>query len=304
MELSRCLSCDDADKAQMSALARRFPGDNLHVIDLPYRLSSWALDDPENVALWFDDGQLVAWGVLQTPFWTLDIVCHPGVEAHLYPQILAWAERRARAAQHTPFGHPAWFVKAFSGQAARLQALEQAGYRCQSDVGEDSWSSVLMRRAVEAPLKSYPPPPGFTLRPLAGEDEVAAYVALHQAVFESKNMSVEWRQRTLRHPAYKPELDIVAAATGGRLAAFCVCWWDEATLCGQVEPLGCHPDFRRYALGRVALAEGLRRLQALGAKYIYVETDNYRDTAFRLYESFDFEVIQDVVIYRRDFASE
>jgi ribosomal protein S18 acetylase RimI-like enzyme len=66
--------------------------------------------------------------------------------------------------------------------------------------------------------------------------------------------------------------------------------------------LGCHKDFRQYALGRVALAEGLRRLQALGARNIFVETDNYRNTAFRLYQSFGFEVLQDVLVYRKDYG--
>jgi ribosomal protein S18 acetylase RimI-like enzyme len=66
--------------------------------------------------------------------------------------------------------------------------------------------------------------------------------------------------------------------------------------------LGCHHEFRHYGLGRVALSEGLRRLQVLGAKNIYVETDNYRNTAFDLYQSFDFEVIQDVLVYRKDYG--
>jgi len=51
----------------------------------------------------------------------------------------------------------------------------------------------------------------------------------------------------------------------------------------------------------VALAEGLQRLQARGARQIFVETDSYRNTAFQLYESFDFQVIRDVLVYRKDY---
>ena len=68
--------------------------------------------------------------------------------------------------------------------------------------------------------------------------------------------------------------------------------------------LGSHKDFRQYGLGRVALSEGLRRLQSLGAQNIFVETDNYRNTAFRLYESFDFQTIEDVHVYRKDYETE
>jgi ribosomal protein S18 acetylase RimI-like enzyme len=290
----------------MSALACRFPAGSLSVFDLPYRLSSWALDDPDNACLWFDeDRQLVAWAVLQSPFRAVDYAFHPAVEASLYPEFLAWADRRARAALGTAFGRPSWYVNVFAGQAQRIRHLEAAGFACQADVGEDSWSKVLMRRSLPDPVKEYLPPAGCagaTVRPLAGENEAAAYVELHRSVFESKNMTVPWRLRILRHPAYRPDLDLIVAAPDGRLAAFCVCWLSENSREAQVEPLGCHQDFRRYALGRVALSQALLRLQALGVQHIYVETDSYRSTAFRLYESFGFQVIQDVLVYRKDYG--
>lgn len=48
----------------------------------------------------------------------------------------------------------------------------------------------------------------------------------------------------------------------------------------------------------MALTEVMARLQALGAQTIYVETDNDRDTAFRLYQSVGFEVFQEVLVYK------
>lgn len=295
----------EVDKRRMSVLARELAVVNLHVFDLPYRLSSWALDDPNNVALWFDEyQQLVGWAVLQAPFWTIDYVFHPTVEAQLHPEILAWADRRAHAALGTPFARPAWLVNVFEEQVDRMHTLEANGFRCQADVGENSWSKVLMQRSTQTPAKRYAPPSGFTVRPLAGEAEVEAYVQLHQAVFESRNMTADWRARLLKHPAYRRDLDLVVAAPDGQLVAFCICWFDEASGNGQVEPLGCHKEFRQYALGRVALSEGLQCLQALGVKNIFVETDNYRDTAFRLYESFDFQVLKNVLVYRKDYEEQ
>lgn len=290
------------DKYRMSALAHQCFENNLHVIDLPYRLSSWALDDPENVGLWFDDDQrLVAWAVLQAPFWTIDYVCHPDHELHLHRELLSWADQRARATQNTPYERAAWFVMVFPGQTDRIRDLEDMGFTCQSDVGDDAWSKVLMRRSSTMPVKRYEPRAGFKVRSLAGEKEVGAYVELHRSVFESKNMTTEWRERTLQHRDYDPELDIVVESPDGRLVAFCVCWFDKVSKVGHVEPLGSHRDFRAYALGRVALSEGVHRLRSLGAQSIFVETDNYRNTAFRLYESFDFQVIQNVLVYRKDY---
>ncbi|MBI5933980.1 MAG: GNAT family N-acetyltransferase [Chloroflexi bacterium] len=290
------------DKALMSALARQFAENNLHVIDLPYRFSSWALDDPENVRLWFDEhGQMLAWVVFNTPFWTIDYACHAEAESAVFPEILDWTDQHANRILGTEHGHSCWFFCTFSGQAERMRALERAGFQDQSNVAEDPWSKVLMRRSGDAPVKVYQPPAGFTVRPLAGEKEAEQYVELHRSVFGSKNMTLDWRRRTIQHPDYKPELDLVIESPSGQLVAFCICWFDDATKEGHVEPLGCHKDFRQYALGRVAFSEGLRRLQALGAHNIFLETDSYRNTAFRLYESFDFQVIQDVLVYRKDY---
>lgn len=297
----RCFS-GEPDKYAIAGLAQKSAADNLHVVDLPYRLSSWALDDPDNIGLWFDEEErLAAWAVLQTPFWTIDYACDPTEEHTLHPQLLAWADRPAREIISTGFGRPAWFVMVFEEQTKRIRDLENAGFHCQADVGENSWSKVLMRRDASLPVKVYRPPVGYIVRSLAGEEEVEAYVELHRLVFESKNMTVDWRRRTIRHPAYKQDLDIVVESTDGLLVAFCICWFDNSSASGQVEPLGCHKDFRKYALGRVALSEGLHRLQSLGAKNILVETDSYRNTAFRLYEFFDFEVVRNALVYRKDY---
>lgn len=292
-----------SDKYRMADLARKSATGNLHVLDLPYRLSSWALDHAKNIGLWLDEEQrLAAWAVLQTPFWTIDYACHPAAETDLHRGILAWADQRAGEIASTEFGHPAWYVMVFEDQTKRIQDLESMGFKCQADVGEDSWSKVLMQRDATLPVKVYQPPAGYVVRSLAGEVEAGAYVELHRSVFESKNMTLDWRRRAIRHPAYRQDLDLVVESPDGRLAAFCICWFEEHTSSGQVEPLGCHKDFQKYALGRVALSEGLYRLQRLGAKTIHVETDSYRNTAFRLYESFDFQVIRNVLVYRKDYG--
>jgi ribosomal protein S18 acetylase RimI-like enzyme len=304
MQIRQIRFSDDSHRQAMLSLVRDFPAGNLHVVDLPYRFSSPAFDDPDNVGVWVDaSGRLVAWGVLQPPFWSIDYACHPDFCTALHPQLLDWADRRASRMLNTPAGHPAWFVSAGSGQTDRLRDLEQAGFTSQANVGEDSGSKVLMRRPA-APVADDGIAPGLTIRPLRGEAEVEAYVELHQSAFQSRNMTAAWRARTLRQADYLPDLDLVAAAEDGRLAGFCVCWLsqsDTQEAQGQIEPMGVHKDFRRRGLGRALLAEGLRRLQRRSARQVYVETDNYRDAAFALYQSMGFRVIQDILIYRKDY---
>lgn len=306
MSITRRPYHPEADLQRMADLARAHADAHIHVVDLPYRLCSWAFDDPQSCALWEDaDGELLGWAVLQPPFWAIDYALHTQAPAELLPAMLAWADARAQAVRDTAFGRPAWFLNAFAGQHAHRRAFEQAGFVFQGDVGEDAWSKVLFRRPSDLPVPPTPPPAGFTLRPLAGASEVAAYVALHRAVFDSPNMTVGWREQTLRHPDYRPGLDLVAVDPAGELAAFCIGWFTlhgrGGLPGGQIEPFGVREDLRRGGLGRALLAACLTQLQALGAHHIAVETDNYRDAAYRFYESLGFTVEQQIVVYRKEY---
>jgi len=296
---------DTTDLEAMAALVREFPAGNLHVVDLPYRFSSWSFDHPENIRLWTDEnGQLFAWAILQVPFWKIDYAYHPEFQHTLHPQILKWANKQARKIVGTPSGHPSWFVPVLASQTDRIRDLEETGFTSQENVGENSWSQVLMEHSMPFSLEEFSLPTSFTIRLLNGTSEVGAYVELHRAVFESKNMTTEWRQRTLQRPEYIADLDLIIAAPDGQLAAFCIGWLAKdinGEISGQIEPLGVHADFRKLGLGKAILSDVLRRLYSKGAKQIYVQTDNYRNAAFGLYESAGFRVIQNIIMYRRDY---
>ena len=295
---------NNTDLDAMAELVRKFPAEHIHFVDLPYRLSSWSFDYPENIRLWTDENnKLLAWAVLQVPFWAIDYAIHPEFEYTLHVQILNWADEQARKIVNTPSGHSAWFVTALASEKDRIRDLEQAGFASQANVGEDSWTQVLMEHSMQIPA-DVNLPDGFYIRPLNGAGEVEAYVNLHQAVFESKNMTVEWRQRTLQRPEYISDIDLVAVAPNGQLAAFCICWLakdSNGNVSGQIEPLGVHADFRKQGLARAILVEGLKRLSANGAQKIYVQTDNFRNAAFKLYESAGFHVTQEILMYRKDY---
>jgi len=107
-------------------------------------------------------------------------------------------------------------------------------------------------------------------------------------------------------PEHIAELDLVAVTPDGRLAGFCVCWLDRTGdhAIGQIEPLGVRADLAGLGLGGAMLSEGLQRLHLLGAQRVYVETDSYRNPALRLYESAGFQVVRDVLVYRKDIDAE
>jgi len=146
--------------------------------------------------------------------------------------------------------------------------------------------------------------PGFAVRPLAGKAEVDAYAELQRVVFGTKNMTAEWRARTLDAAHHVAEADLVVVAPDGRLAGFCIGWLLPGEHpAGQIEPLGVLWDYRELGLGAALLTECLRRLVARGATTQPVETDTYRTPALGLYESFGFEPIRDVLVCRKDYPS-
>ena len=187
-----------SDLAEMLALAHAFPGEQRHVVDLPYRLCSWAMDDPVNIGLWTDEkGLLQAWAVMQLPFWVVDYTVSPKIRPVLLNQILDWADRRAGELLTIHKGHPMWFIELFADQTDQFDVLKSAGYSNQADVEAASWSKVLLKRSEGTPIPEFRVPEGFTVRPLAGKTEIRRYVALHQEVIKSKNMTIRWRRRPL-----------------------------------------------------------------------------------------------------------
>lgn len=304
MDFVSRMCASDLDLQAMADLARRFPSEHLHVIDLPYRFSSWALDEHENTRLWFStQGELLAWAVIQPPFWTFDLGLNPAQADQLLPLLLAWLDRRARQILDGPLGRPSWFVNLFARQSTHIRILDANDFVCQSDVGDDPWSKVWLACSAQPPIDSRPLPAGFSIHPLNGKTELADYVTLHRFVFQTKNMTEAWRSRILQHPAYQPDLDLVAVNPQGRLVGFCIAWLDLAVAepVGQIEPMGVNEEYRRLGIGKALLAEAMRRLRARGARTIFVETDNYRGPALNLYETLGFCLRDEVLVYRKDY---
>jgi len=255
-----------------------------HRVDFPWRLCSTSLEDYRNAMIWDDEnGQMQVFAALQFPWLTLDYAVHPAVRTwELELQILNWAETRlhevaAETNDEFPFN-----VSALADEAERIRFLEAQGYQ--------RWDHTLvkMRRSLQdCPTPTVPE--GFSIRSLDGEREVEAYAALQRAAFDSKTMTALWRGHTLHAPLYNPQLDLVAVAPDGRLAGFCI-WWYEPTLkAAQIEPLGVHPDFQHLGLSQALMAEGLRWVAALGAESALVETYSFSEPALKAYEAFGFQ---------------
>ena len=268
-----------ADLPAMQLLAARHPECATHATDLPYRLTADGPAEAVEGRLWEDDGALVGWAVWLPGSWGMECAAEPGRAADLYPEMLAWgAGQGAAFAASRAEPTPHWWMYARAQDRARIAALEAAGFE------RRDWHNLRFERSLAEEPPAPTLPDGFTLRPLAGEAEVPAYVATHRAAFDLKAMNEPWRRRTLSAPGYRPDLDLVVGAPDGRVVAFAVLWLGPDGE-GQFEPVGTHPEYQRRGLARALLLEGMRRLRAAGATRAVVETDHNRPAAPELYAS-------------------
>jgi mycothiol synthase len=135
------------------------------------------------------------------------------------------------------------------------------------------------------------PPSGYSVRALGDERELPARSWLSWRVFhpeepDEKYQGWEWYRNVQRVPLYRRDLDIVAVAKDGELAAFCTVWFDDVTRTAVFEPVGTHPHHQKRGLGKAVMSEGLRRAQRLGATLATVSS--YSTSAHALYEAMGF----------------
>ena len=146
-------------------------------------------------------------------------------------------------------------------------------------------------RVFSQPLPDPVIPDGYTVRALGEESELPARSWLSWKVFhpdepDEKYQGWEWYKNVQRIPLYRRDLDIVAVAPDGELAAFATVWFDSLTRTAVFEPVGTHPAHQKRGLGKAVMTEGLRRAQGLDATLATVSS--YGKAAHALYESMGF----------------
>ncbi len=234
-------------------------------------------DRAARMRIWESGGRIVA-ALLSEGGRELHPHVHPDV-AHLEPEVIAAGERVAAEA-----GEVEAAVLCYSYDAARRRILEGRGY-----VQTDGWGVFRRLRFSAAPLPEPAVPGGYRLRATRDDD------ADHEGLAGLLNASF---RRTIHHagetrgfqasaPSFRRDLDLVAEAPDGTLAAYAAVCWDDANRTGIFEPVCTHPDHRRRGLAGALMREGMRRARDAGAVWITVETGSM-DPANALYDSLGF----------------
>ena len=79
----------------------------------------------------------------------------------------------------------------------------------------------------------------------------------------------DWFINLQSAPLYRRDLDIVAEAPNGEIAAFSTIWYDDWTRSAVCVQVGTAPEHQRRGLGKAVIIEGLRRLQRLGGTRVF-----------------------------------
>lgn len=285
----------------MAARAQAGDWRNAHVGDLMWAffLVTCQLDPREHVRLWHDaEGRLVAYAILgvDPPYdWqVLPDFAGAGIE----DGALAWAEAlRARLCQSEP---SRWSDPLVTGarqdDAARIAFLEGRGFR------RGEYTEVNMLRSLSDALAQAPVPPGFEIRAVTGVAEAPMRALAEHIVWQPwscGNISGDDYARLMALPGYERELDVVAVAPDGAIAAYVNGWLDPVNRIGDLGPVGALPDYRRRGLTRAVLIECLRRMRARGMERACVSTGEDNVPARGLYESVGFRVVNRYITYAR-----
>jgi mycothiol synthase len=249
----------------------------VHVGDLNWWLyySDTADDCRPWIYLWEKGpgGKALGWAFLSLADGTFDVFAHPSVSAAQRGRMLSWAEEQLAAALQSRGAKDLATLWISERDGAAIQHLVARGFT----QTQDDYFCLARPLADVGGVAILPGE--YEIRGLAGEQEAARRAFASHAAFGSRwpmDRYVARYLRFMRSPVYDPELDLVAVAPDGQVAAFCICWLDEANRVGHFEPVGTHPAFRRRGLARAVLQEGLRRMACRGmlTATVCVEGDN------------------------------
>jgi ribosomal protein S18 acetylase RimI-like enzyme len=246
------------------------------------QIAYWSAQLPQpdwTARLWFDGGLLAGWGWL-TGGEELEFEVRPS-HRPLLDEILEW-------------GRPSeLMVRAEHADAiARVRAhgLEHAP--------AEPWMRVNRRLLDE--LEEPRLPEGYRVTTMAEYGDFASRSAAHRSAFDPSRFTDEVYAVVRETWPYRADLDCVAVAPDGSVAAYTLAWLDEVNGSGELEPVGTHADHRRRGLGRAVNLFALQRLRDEGATEALVACrgDEASPIPSKLYESVGFRELWRTLAFR------
>lgn len=200
--------------------------------------------------------------------------------AELEDEMLGHAEESLYESERD--GRRRMVVPAFAGDTQRQEILAARGY-ARSGGQVNHWHRDLDSAVPETPLA-----PGYAMRSMG---EIAEHPARSWASWrafhagepdEAYDGDWSWYQNIQAAPLYRRDLDIIAAASNGDIAAFATFFYDHITRSAVSVLVGTAAEHWRRGLGKAVYNEGLRRLQKMGCARVFANAlDPPADALYR-----------------------
>jgi len=229
------------------------------------------------IQLWETDGGQLAGFVLAEGADDAHLNVHPDFR-HLEGEMIDWALAHLAA----PAGLE---IYVYEYDALRPRLLAARGFH-----KTDNWGMIRHMRLGAQPLPHPDVTEGYTLRPTNPDDPADCQrIAdlLNTAFGRTFHNAAEYANFCQLAPCFHRQLDLVAVAPDRTFAAYVGVPYDAANRRGVFEPVCTHPDHLRQGLATALMQEGLRRLGAMGAVDVTVDTGDSM-AANRFYDSFGF----------------
>jgi len=247
------------------------PNGNWHVGSFDFWRWHWLENvverSPDELRYWESSGGAIVGVLVQGD----PGVCHPMVDPSvgsedLLHEMLGLAESEFSIA--LPDGQRGVFAWSDAKNARLNRVLEARGYELSS--GGHATEHHGWQATTEGP-KPAAIPPGYVLRSMGDVAELparslASWRAFHPGVpDDGADPTGDWYRNIQRAPLYRRDLDVVAVAEDGDIAAFSTCYFDDVSRTGEIVLVGVAASHPQEDLGRAVILETLRRLHRLGA---------------------------------------
>ncbi len=247
------------------------------------------------IQLWEDDGQLVG-AVHPEDGGDAHLQLHPDYR-HIEEEMLLWAEEHlAQAHEDSPSRTLDVVARAYDARRQRL--LTDHGYT------KTEWVDVMRHlRLGQQPLETPHVAADYQIRTTRPQElaECQGIADLLNAAFgRTTHTAAECEAFTRLAPSFRGDLDLVAVAPNGAIAAYVGVAYDEENRLGIFEPVCTHPNHLRHGLARALMQEGLLRLRALGARNVVVSTGDMVP-ANRLYDTIGFTEAYRGFVWRKEY---
>ena len=249
-----------------------------------------ALDEVRGqTIMWLDDADKLQAFCMLDPYNNLLFECVDTANySSLFKFAVEFCSRIIKDNNKEKIKYPTLDVCCWGDDHQRLNCLKKENFQL------EPIETVYFKRSIKEVKERITLPPGFLLRPMAGEQEIEAYVDLHQKAFGTGQMTIAFRRAIMTSPEYDPQLDLVVQDPEGRLVAFCVCQINESEIkllgerAGLTDPIGVHPDLRNMGLAKALINEGLVRLRSRGMDYAKLGTSSDNLAMIQLAKSMGF----------------